>query len=95
MLGLSNASGALRGCARASCYARRIRRHVIQRADHTEERSYGSAQTGGFDAADSTRRVDTAAGDVTVAVQQWLVQTGRIHPNAHLTHPEIRTWRPR
>ncbi|MFJ5521103.1 hypothetical protein ACIQB4_29205 [Streptomyces griseoluteus] len=47
-----------------------IRRDVPQRADHTEERSYGSAQTGGFDAADFARRVDTAAGDVTLAVHQ-------------------------
>ncbi|WP_405605339.1 helix-turn-helix domain containing protein [Streptomyces sp. NBC_01410] len=72
-----------------------IRRDVIQRADHTEERSYGSAPTGGFDAADFARRVDAAAGDVTAAVQQWLVETGRIHVGAHITHLEIRTWRPR
>jgi hypothetical protein len=72
-----------------------IRRDVTQRADHTEERSYGSAQTGGFDAADFARRVDAAGGDVTAAVHQWLVQTGRIHPDAHITHLEIRTWRPR
>ncbi|WP_031101142.1 hypothetical protein, partial [Streptomyces sp. NRRL S-15] len=51
-----------------------IRRDVVQRTDHTEERSYGSAATGGFDA---------------------LVDTGRIHPGAHITHLEIRTWRPR
>jgi hypothetical protein len=72
-----------------------IRRDVTQRADHTEERSYGSAQTGGFDAADFARRVDAAAGDVTAAVHQWLVETGRIRPDAHITHLEIRTWRPR
>ncbi|EGG48307.1 hypothetical protein RKD19_000045 [Streptomyces canus] len=72
-----------------------IRRAVIQRADHTEERSYGSAQTGGFDAADFARRVDAAGGDVTAAVHQWLVETGRIHPDAHILHLEIRTWRPR
>ncbi|ALV48005.1 hypothetical protein ASR50_35225 [Streptomyces sp. 4F] len=72
-----------------------IRRDVIQRADHTEERSYGSAQTGGFDAADFARRVDAAAGDVTTAVHQWLVETGRIHPDAHILHLEVRTWRPR
>ncbi|MFJ3825547.1 helix-turn-helix domain containing protein [Streptomyces nodosus] len=52
-----------------------IRREVIQRADHTEERSYGSAQTGGFDAADFARRADAASGDVTGAVTQWLVET--------------------
>ena len=72
-----------------------IRRDVIQRADHTEERSYGSAQTGGFDAADFARRVDAAGGDVTAAVHQWLVETGRIRPDAQIIHLEIRTWRPR
>ncbi|MET7906164.1 helix-turn-helix domain containing protein [Streptomyces sp. NPDC005355] len=72
-----------------------IRRAVIQRADHTEERSYGAATTGGFGAADFARRVDAAAGDVTAAVHQWLVETGRIHEDAHITHLEIRTWRPR
>ncbi|MFC8965479.1 helix-turn-helix domain containing protein [Streptomyces sp. NPDC057094] len=72
-----------------------IRRDVIQRADHTEERAYGSAQTGGHDAADFARRVDAAGGDVTAAVHQWLVETGRIHPDAHILHLEVRTWRPR
>jgi hypothetical protein len=72
-----------------------IRRDVIQRADHTEERSYGSAQTGGFDAADFARRVDAAGGDVTAAVHQWLVETGRIRPDAQIIHLEVRTWRPR
>ncbi|MGW7005845.1 helix-turn-helix domain containing protein [Streptomyces sp. NPDC054933] len=72
-----------------------IRRSVIQRADHTEERSYGSAATGGFDAAEFAQRVDAAGGDVTAAVRQWLVETRRIHADAHITHLEIRTWRPR
>ncbi|MFC9227436.1 helix-turn-helix domain containing protein [Streptomyces decoyicus] len=72
-----------------------IRRDVVQRADHTEERSYGSATTGGFDAADFAQRVDAAGGDVTAAVKQWLVESGRIHPEAHIAHLEIRTWRPR
>lgn len=72
-----------------------IRRDVIQRPDHTEERSYGSATAGGFDAADFARRVDATGGDVTAAVHQWLVETGRIHPDAHITHLEVRTWRPR
>lgn len=72
-----------------------IRRDVIQRADHTEERSYGSAQTGGFDAADFARRVDAAGGDVTAAVHQWLVETGRIREDAQVIHLEVRTWRPR
>ncbi|MCQ4044757.1 helix-turn-helix domain containing protein [Streptantibioticus rubrisoli] len=72
-----------------------IRRSVIQRADHTEERSYGSAATGGFDAAEFAHRVDAAGGDVTAAVRQWLVETSRIHEDAHITHLEIRTWHPR
>ncbi|WP_416972206.1 helix-turn-helix domain containing protein [Streptomyces sp. 4F14] len=72
-----------------------IRRDVIQRADHSEERSYGSARTGGFDAADFARRVDAAGGDVTAAVHQWLVETGRIRLDAQIIHLEIRTWRPR
>ncbi|MEV7787624.1 helix-turn-helix domain containing protein [Streptomyces sp. NPDC088106] len=72
-----------------------IRRDVIQRTDHTEERSYGSAQTGGFDAADFARRVDAAGGDVTAAVHQWLVETSRIRPDAQILHLEVRTWRPR
>ncbi|MET9894400.1 helix-turn-helix domain containing protein [Streptomyces sp. NPDC006465] len=72
-----------------------IRRDVIQRADHTEERAYGSAQTGGHDAADFARRVDATGGDVTAAVHQWLVETERIHPDAHILHLEVRTWRPR
>ncbi|EXU92393.1 helix-turn-helix domain-containing protein [Streptomyces noursei] len=72
-----------------------IRRDVVQRADHTEERSYGSATTGGFDATEFAQRVDAAGGDVTAAVQHWLLETGRIYPDAHITHLEIRTWRPR
>ncbi|MCP9985349.1 helix-turn-helix domain containing protein [Streptomyces sudanensis] len=72
-----------------------IRRDVIQRADHTEERSYGSAQTGGFDAADFARRVDAAGGDVTAAVRHWLVETGRIREDTHILHLEVRTWRRR
>ncbi|WP_405968379.1 helix-turn-helix domain containing protein [Streptomyces sp. NBC_00015] len=72
-----------------------IRREVVQRADHTEERSYGSAQTGGLDATEFARRVDAAGGDVTVAVHQWLVDSERIHAEAHIIHLEVRTWRPR
>ncbi|NML54746.1 helix-turn-helix domain containing protein [Streptomyces sp. R302] len=72
-----------------------IRRDVVQRADHTEERSYGSAATGGFDAADFAHRIDAAGGDVTAAVHRWLLETGRIHQDAHITHLEVRTWRRR
>ncbi|MFC8248577.1 helix-turn-helix domain containing protein [Streptomyces chartreusis] len=52
-------------------------------------------QTGGFDAADFARRVDAAGGDVTAAVHQWLVETGRIRPDAQIIHFEVRTWRRR
>lgn len=72
-----------------------IRRDVIQRPDHSEERSYGSATTGGFDATDFAQHVDATGGDITAAVRQWLVDSGRIHPDAHITHLEVRTWRPR
>jgi len=71
-----------------------IRRDVLQRSDHTEERSYGSAATGGFNATEFAQRVDAHAGDVTAAVQQWLIETERIQPTAHITHLEVRTWRP-
>lgn len=72
-----------------------IRRDIIQRADHTEERPYGSAQTGGFDAADFARRVDAAGGDGTAAVHQWLFGTELLRPDAQITHLDVRTWRPR
>ncbi|MGW1930161.1 helix-turn-helix domain containing protein [Streptomyces sp. NPDC001919] len=72
-----------------------IRRDVVQLADHTEDRSYGSSATGGFEAADFAGRTDQAGGDVTAAIHQWLVETGRIYPDARIIHLEIRTWRPR
>ncbi|MFD7232853.1 hypothetical protein [Streptomyces sp. NPDC059881] len=75
--------------------ALRLSADGVKRADHTEERSYGSAATGGFDATDIARRVDAARGDVTEAIRQWLVDTGRMNADAHITHLEIRTWRPR
>ncbi|WP_330351952.1 hypothetical protein [Streptomyces chartreusis] len=49
----------------------------------------------GFDAADLACRVDAAGGDVTAAVHQWLVETGRIRPDAQIIHLEARTWRRR
>ncbi|MEY2242373.1 helix-turn-helix domain containing protein [Streptomyces sp. BF23-18] len=72
-----------------------IRRDVTQRADHTGERSYGSAQAVGHDAADFARRVDVVGGDVSAAVQQRLVETRRIDPDARILDLEVRTWRPR
>ncbi|MEU5025043.1 hypothetical protein [Streptomyces milbemycinicus] len=47
-----------------------VRRNVIQRADRTEERSFGSAASGGFDATDFAHRVDASDGDATAAVHQ-------------------------
>ncbi|ADI12449.1 hypothetical protein SBI_09331 [Streptomyces bingchenggensis BCW-1] len=72
-----------------------VRRNVIQRADHTEERSYGSAASGGFDATDFAHRVDASDGDVTAAVHQWPVETGRIRPDTEIVYLEVRTWCPR
>ncbi|MEY9966588.1 putative transcriptional regulator [Streptacidiphilus sp. MAP12-16] len=76
-----------------------IRRNVVQRRDGTEERAYGNSLgpgTGefGFDAVEWMHRVDQADGDVTAAVRGWLIETGRIHPDAVITHIEIRGWKP-
>ncbi|MFJ8637234.1 hypothetical protein [Streptomyces sp. NPDC093568] len=49
----------------------------------------------GFDAAAFARRVDVAGGDVAAAVHRWLVETGRIRPDAQIIHFEVRTWRRR
>ncbi|MGF0174450.1 hypothetical protein ACQF36_29260 [Streptomyces sp. Marseille-Q5077] len=67
-----------------------IRREGHPTRHHTEECSYGSARTAAF-----ARRIDTAGGDVTTAVHQWQVETGRIRPDAQMIHLEVRTWRPR
>lgn len=53
-----------------------------------------TATTGGFAATDIAALV-VAGGDATAAIHQWLTETGRIYPVAHITHLEIRTWRPR
>jgi hypothetical protein len=76
-----------------------IRRGVVQRRDGTEERAYGnSAGPGmgeaGFDAAEWKTRVDAAGGDVSAAVRGWMVETGRLAPDAALTHLEVRGWTP-
>jgi hypothetical protein len=76
-----------------------IRRGVVQRRDGTEERAYGAgggAGTGvsGFDAAEWKTRVDAAGGDVAAAVRGWMVDTGRLAPDATLTHLEVRGWVP-
>ncbi|MFJ9692664.1 helix-turn-helix domain containing protein [Kitasatospora sp. NPDC101183] len=71
-----------------------IRRGVVPRADGTEERTYGSAATGGFSAAEWSRRVADSHGDVVHAVWTWLVETGRAIEHAEIVYLEIRTWTP-
>ncbi|MET8703814.1 helix-turn-helix domain containing protein [Kitasatospora sp. NPDC004723] len=71
-----------------------IRRGVVPRADGTEERTYGSSATGGFPAAEWSRRVAASHGDVVHAVLTWLVETGRATEDAEIVYLEIRTWTP-
>ncbi|MGW1176136.1 helix-turn-helix domain containing protein [Kitasatospora sp. NPDC002543] len=71
-----------------------IRRGVVPRADGTEERTYGSSATGGFSAAEWSRRVAASHGDVVHAVLTWLVETGRATEDAEIVYLEIRTWTP-
>ncbi|MCX5559520.1 hypothetical protein [Streptomyces sp. NBC_00038] len=76
-----------------------VRRNVVQRRDGTEERAYGANVGGagsgeqGFDAVEFKQMVDAAGGDVTAAVKGWLVETGRMHPEAEIVYLEIRAWR--
>ena len=76
-----------------------VRRNVVQRRDGTEERAYGANVGGpgsgeqGFEATDFKRMVDAAGGDVTAAVKGWLVDTGRMHPEAEIVYLEIRAWK--
>jgi hypothetical protein len=77
-----------------------VRRNVVQRKDSTEERAYGnSAGPGlgeaGFDAREWKTRVDAHGGDVAAAVRSWMVDTGRLAPDAQITHLEVRGWKPR
>ncbi|MFE3498996.1 helix-turn-helix domain containing protein [Kitasatospora sp. NPDC059160] len=71
-----------------------IRRGFIPRADGTEERTYGSASTGGFDAAEWSQRVADHHGDVTEAMREWLVETGRAVEDADIAYLEVRGWIP-
>ncbi|MFI9273430.1 helix-turn-helix domain containing protein [Kitasatospora sp. NPDC052896] len=71
-----------------------IRRGVIPRADGTEERTYGSSSTGGFDAAEWSQRVADHHGDVTEAMKAWLVETGRAVEDADIQYLEVRGWTP-
>jgi hypothetical protein len=71
-----------------------VRRGFIPRADGTEERTYGSASSGGFDAAEWSQRVADHHGDVTEAMQAWLVETGRAVEDADIQYLEVRAWVP-
>ncbi|WP_030237415.1 hypothetical protein [Streptomyces sp. NRRL S-350] len=72
-----------------------LRRGFLPRSDGTEERSYGDSVNQGFDAAEWTERVDRHHGDVTEAMQEWLVETGRAVPDAKVEYLEVRGWVPR
>ncbi|WP_035791401.1 hypothetical protein [Kitasatospora mediocidica] len=71
-----------------------LRRGFIPRADGTEERTYGSSSTGGFDAAEWSQRVAEHHGDVTEAMREWLVETGRAVEDADIAYLEVRGWIP-
>ncbi|MFH8387560.1 hypothetical protein ACH4E7_42855 [Kitasatospora sp. NPDC018058] len=71
-----------------------IRRGFVPRADGTEERTHGSASTGGFDAAEWSQRVADHHGDVTEAMRAWLVETGRAVEDADIAYLEVRGWIP-
>ncbi|MFE4600463.1 helix-turn-helix domain containing protein [Kitasatospora indigofera] len=71
-----------------------LRRGFIPRSDGTEERTYGSASNGGFDAAEWSQRVAQHHGDVTEAMKEWLVETGRAVVDADIQYLEVRGWVP-
>lgn len=77
-----------------------VARHVVQRRDGTEERSYGNAsgppgaRRAGFGAREWHRRVTEHNGDVTAAITDWMVETGRLAEDAQITHLELRAWKP-
>ncbi|MFI8932493.1 hypothetical protein ACIG3E_33120 [Streptomyces sp. NPDC053474] len=71
----------------------RVRDHVVQRRDGTEERRYGHSGTG-FDAREWQQRVTRAHGDVTTAITDWMVETGRLAEGAKISHIELRGWKP-
>ncbi|WP_329583600.1 hypothetical protein [Streptomyces sp. NBC_01361] len=78
-----------------------LRRNVVQRRDGTEERAYADNRGGpgsgeeGFDGREFKALVDAAGGDITAAVQKWLVDNDRIEPGAPIVGLEIRAWKPR
>ncbi|MGW2541636.1 helix-turn-helix domain containing protein [Kitasatospora sp. NPDC001574] len=71
-----------------------VRRGFIPRSDGTEERTYGSASNGGFDAFEWSQRVAQHHGDVTEAMKEWLVETGRAVDDADIQYLEVRGWVP-
>ncbi|MDJ0342830.1 hypothetical protein QMK19_23280 [Streptomyces sp. H10-C2] len=77
-----------------------VHRGVVQRADGTEERSYGNSTLGpgtgtaGFDAGSWHQRVTEHHGDVAAAITDWMVETGRLAEGARITHVELRAWKP-
>lgn len=71
-----------------------VRRGFIPRSDGTEERTYGSSSSGGFDAAEWSQRVADHHGDVTEAMKEWLVETGRAVEDADIAYLEVRGWVP-
>ncbi|MFE5482976.1 hypothetical protein [Streptomyces sp. NPDC056527] len=78
-----------------------VRRNIVQRRDGTEERAYADNRGGpgsgeeGFDGAEFKAMVDAASGDVTAAVQKWLVDNDRIEPGTPIVGLEIRAWMPK
>ncbi|AJF70393.1 hypothetical protein [Streptomyces vietnamensis] len=77
-----------------------LRRNVVQRRDGTEERAYADNRGGpgsgeeGFDGVEFKAWVDAAGGDVTAAVQKWLVDNDRVEPGTEIVGLEIRAWAP-
>ncbi|MEU9061733.1 hypothetical protein AB0D13_23440 [Streptomyces sp. NPDC048430] len=77
-----------------------LRRNVVQRRDNTEERAYADNRGGpgsgeeGFDGRQFKAMVDAAGGDVSAAVQKWLVDNDRIEPGTPIVGLEIHAWKP-
>ncbi|MGW0866990.1 hypothetical protein [Streptomyces sp. NPDC002611] len=71
----------------------RVRTHVVQRPDGTEERSYGRGGAG-MDAQEWHQRVTSAGGDVTAAISDWMEETGRLAEGTKISHIELRGWKP-
>ncbi|MFJ8676700.1 hypothetical protein [Streptomyces sp. NPDC093589] len=70
----------------------RVRKHVVQRPDGTEERNYGN-HGAGLDAREWQRRVSHSGGDVAAAITEWMVETGRLAEGTKISHLELRGWK--